>query len=185
MAEVKSVMEREYVIPLRSAWRKAANYKRARKAIMEIKSFIARHMKVAERDLDKVKLDVYLSNEVWFRGSRKPPVRIKVKAIKEGELVRVELADVPDVIKFNKAKQEKMNKASEKKVETKAEEKKETKTEEKKEKKTEEQVKEEKEKEKSVALLREKQADMDAKALKHTVKTEVKMDTQQKKSLSR
>lgn len=170
------VEEREYIIPLRSSWMKAANYKRTRKGVMAIKEFIAKHMRVADRDLNKVKLDVYLNNEMWSKGSRSPPSKIKVLAKRDGEFVRVELVDVPEKVRFHKIRQEKRHKASEKKV---------SKVEEKKETKTEEEVKDEKEKEKSVALLREKQAGMDAKAQKHTIQTESKINTQQKKSLSR
>ena len=50
--------EREYVIPLRKEWRKVANYRRTGRAVKEIKKFIARHMKVPDRDLNKVKLDI-------------------------------------------------------------------------------------------------------------------------------
>ena len=65
-------LEREYIIPLRSEWRKVANYRRTGRAVKAIKKFIAKHMKVPDRDLDKVKLDMYLNNELWFRGRKKP-----------------------------------------------------------------------------------------------------------------
>src|SRR3990167_3463700 len=109
MAEIK-LLEREYVIPLRRVWVKAAQYDRGRKAIIAIKQFIAKHMKVAERDISKVKLDIYLNNEVWFRGRRHPPSKIKVRARKEGDIVKVDFVDMPQHVRFHKTKVERMHK---------------------------------------------------------------------------
>lgn len=100
-------LEREYIIPLREGFSKVPKYRRAKRAISEIKKFIARHMKIRDRDLDKVRIDRYLNEYVWFRGIKKPPIRIKVKAIKEGEIVRVELSELPTALKFKKQKEEK------------------------------------------------------------------------------
>ncbi|MBI2042925.1 50S ribosomal protein L31e [Candidatus Pacearchaeota archaeon] len=118
MAETKSnEFEREYVIPLRKEWSKVARYKRAKKAGKAVKEFLARHMKVYDRDLDKIKLDKYVNEELWFRGIKKPPIRIKIKAIKDSKgIVYVELADMPEKLKFKKAKEEKREKESEKKT---------------------------------------------------------------------
>ncbi|MBS3077409.1 50S ribosomal protein L31e [Candidatus Pacearchaeota archaeon] len=162
----KVELEREYIIPLRNEWRKGANYERAGKAIKTIKKFIAKHMKVSDRDVSKVKLDQWLNQEVWFKGKKKPPARIKVRAIKESNgMVRVELAELPEFVKFEKAKKERLNKPSEKpKVEEKKEEV------EKKEEKTEEQKKDEKEKEQSVADFREREAKQESKSQKHLTK---------------
>jgi ribosomal protein L31E len=162
-APVKT-FEREYVIPLRSEWRKVPRYKRTAKGVKAIKEFIAKHMRVVDRDTSKVKLDVYLNNELWFRGAKHTYNKIKVRAKKEGEIVRVELVLEPEKIKFLKARQEKIHKKTEKK-EVKPEEKKET-----LEEKTEEEKKDESEKEKSAAQSKEKFAEQAAKAQKHTVK---------------
>ena len=161
-------LEREYVIPLRNEWRKVANYRRTGRAIKEIKKFIARHMKVPERDTNKVKLDQWLNQEIWFRGRKKPPAKIKVRAVKEGDIVRVELAELPEFVKFEKAKRERLHKPAEK---PKAEEKKEAPAvEEKKEEKTEEEKKDEKEKAQSTADVRAKEAEQQAKSQKHLTK---------------
>jgi large subunit ribosomal protein L31e len=169
---------REYVIPLRKEWQKVAKYKRTRRAVNEIKAFIARHMKVADRDVEKVKLDVYLNNELWFRGCKKPPAKIKVKAKREGENVLVELIDMPNKWKFLKARQEKIHKkVEEKKI--KEQEKKEEKTDE--EKKVEEEKKEEeKEKAKSSAIAQEKAMEKMAKTQKHTIQTDKAPQIQRK-----
>jgi large subunit ribosomal protein L31e len=100
-------LEREYVIPLRSKWKRVPRYKRANKAIKAIKEFLVKHMKVRDRDLKKIKIDKYLNEEVWFRGIKKPPARIKVKAIKEKDIVKVELSEMPKKLKFKKAREEK------------------------------------------------------------------------------
>ena len=56
MPEQKSEkFEREYIIPLRREWQKVANYRRTGRAVKEIKKFIAKHMKVPDRDFSKVK----------------------------------------------------------------------------------------------------------------------------------
>ena len=80
-------------------------YKRAKKAIRILKEFIVRHMGVRDGDLGKVKIDIYLNNEIWFRGIKKPMNKVKVRARKIGGIVYVELADVPDVVGFAKARE--------------------------------------------------------------------------------
>lgn len=158
MAEKKAqANEREYVIPLRNEWRKVANYRRAGRASKEIKKFIARHMRVEDRDVSKVKLDRYLNNEVWFRGKTKPPAKLKVKAKRDGDVIRVELAQMPDTHKFAKSRHDKRHKEPEtKKAAPVKQEKKEETSEEKKE--------EQKEKAQAAAELHAKQAKQDAKA---------------------
>lgn len=168
MAEThKHVLEREYVVPLRSEWNKVVGYKRARKAVVAIKEFIAKHMKVTDRDVDKVRVDIYLNNEVWYRGGRNAPNKIKVKAVKDNEgIVRVTLAETPEVVKFAQARHARLHQKEDKKAEsTEAKEPKETKAE-----KSEEQKKDEQEKEKSVAELNQKIESQNIKAAKHTPK---------------
>jgi len=105
-------IEREYVIPLREKVRVVPRYKKANKAIKIIKEFLAKHMKVKDRDLNKIKLDKSLNEFIWSRGIKNPPSKIKVKTIKyekEG-IVRVELSEMPDKLKFKRAKEEKREK---------------------------------------------------------------------------
>lgn len=119
-AEPKIMLEREYIVPLRRKWLKVAKYKRANKAVKALKEFIARHMKIYDRDLRKVKIDVVLNNELRFRGSRKPPAKIKIKAIKfDNEIVRVEPVEIPEHIKFLRLREKKkLEKIEEKKEKT-------------------------------------------------------------------
>ena len=154
------VVENQYVIPLRREWMKVSRYKRTARSVKAIKEFIAKHMKIPDRDVSKVRLDIYLNNELWFRGCKKPFAKVKVRAKKDGDLVRVELVDVPEKVQFARARHDKLHK--------KAVEKKAPKTEEKKEEKSEEEKKVESEKVKSVEKAHEKIAEKAAKAQKHT-----------------
>lgn len=138
--EDKIVLEREYIVPLRRKFAHTPQYKRTPKAIRALKIFIAKHMKVDSRDTDKVKLDKYVNEELWFKGIRKPLAKIKVKAKKfESGIVTVELAEIPQFLKWKidrekrKAEESEKGKPVEKEQKTEEEKKEET-TEEKKEK---------------------------------------------------
>lgn len=105
--EKKAEIERIYVVPLRRGFLKVPRHKRSKKAIKTLKEFLAKHMKVEDRDVNKVKLDMYLNNEVWFRGIKKPLHKIKVKVKKVDGIVYAELAEMPEVVRFKKQKDEK------------------------------------------------------------------------------
>src|SRR3989339_763149 len=49
-------LERIYIIPLREKCRSVPRYKKTNKAVKTIKEFIARHMRVQNRDLEKIKI---------------------------------------------------------------------------------------------------------------------------------
>jgi ribosomal protein L31E len=180
MAENKSPqVEREYTIPLKKQTLKVPRYERTSRAVKTIKQFVARHMKVPERDLKKVKLDVYFNNQLWIRGRKKPPAKIKVKVKRDGENIIVDFVEVPEHIKFLKQRQEKIHKKIEKKkVESKPEMK-----EEPKEEKTEGEKKEEKEKAQSAAIQNTKEFEKAAKTQKHT--TQAKTPQTQRKALKK
>ncbi len=162
MTETKtSSIEREYVIPLRKEWTKVSGYKRTAKSVKAIKEFIAKHMKVTNRDVDLVKLDFYLNNEIWYRGSRNAPAKVKVKAIKNGEIVRVTFVQDPERVKFARERHARKHFKTDKKV---------TVSGKKEESKTEEQKKSESEKEQSVAIANEKIAKQKAKEMSHVPK---------------
>ena len=167
MAEIKS-SEREYVIPLRRHWVNVQHYNRTSKAVKAIKIFVAKHMKVADRDINKVKLDVYFNNELWFRGRANPPSKVKVKVRKEGDLVHVTFVETPKQVTFLKAKHARIHQKVEKKSSPPPEKKSEVPA----EQKTEEQKIDEKEKEKAVAEHNLKEADKAAKIQKHVTKAE-------------
>ena len=168
MEEAKVLIEREYTIPLRDRFRHTPKHRRVPRAIRTIKEFIAKHMKVTDRNVNNVKLDKFLNEEVWFRGIQFPPARIKVKVKKYDDgIVRVELSELPEILKY-KAEREKKR---EKKVE-------EVKKEEKPTEKKEEEKKQEKEKEESGHEQELKKAKAESKEKKHEV-TDKKMKKQQ------
>ena len=186
--EPKVEIEREYIVPLRKGWLKVPRYKRANKAMKTLKEFIAKHMKIYDRDLRKIKVDELINNEIRHRGMYKPVSKIKVKAKKyDNGIVRVELVDIPAHVKFAQLREEKKKAALEKKtkakpvseqphppVEPKPDEKKDEET--KKEKEAEE--KEASGKEESLKISKEQ-----AKTMKHTAKD--KQVVVHRKALSR
>jgi len=105
--ENKQIIEREYTIPLREKIRHVPNYRKTPKAVKTIKEFLAKHMKIRDRDLKKIKIDLFLNEMLWFRGIRSPPHKIKVKVIKVGEIVKVQAVDLIKDIEFKKKRLEK------------------------------------------------------------------------------
>ena len=83
------VKEQVYTIPLREA-RKVPSWKRANRAVIEVRNYLVRHMKV---ESIKVKLDKSINERLWEKGCEKPPLSIRVRAVKfaDGEL-QAELA---------------------------------------------------------------------------------------------
>jgi len=169
--EPKAILEREYIVPLRKEWLKVPEYKRANKATKALKQFIAKHMKVYDRDLKKIKIDQILNNEIRFRGMRKPPAKIKVKAIKlDTGIVRVELVNLPPHIKFQKLREEKKKSELSKKTKAKEEQKKATEEATKPEEKKEGESEESKEKQAASRDEGLKIAKEQAKEMKHVSK---------------
>ncbi len=73
------VEERIYVIPLREAKEKP-RYKRASKAIDLIREFLRRHLKA-----ERIKIDEGLNRKIWSRGAKKPPSKVRVRAVKKDD----------------------------------------------------------------------------------------------------
>jgi len=164
-------VKREYVIPLRAESRKVPRYRRTQKAVKAVKEFLARHMKIYDRDLNKIKIDSYLNEFLWARGIKNPPHKIKVVATKNSEgIVKVELVDYPDKLKFKKARAEKQEKSAEE-ISKKKKEKKTKEIEKSEEEKKAEEEKKTEDKEKSVA---------GAEAVKKVIESEAKQIKKQK-----
>lgn len=110
MAETKTdKIEREYIIPLREKCRSVPRYKKANKAVKSIKEFLVRHMKIRDRDLKKVRLDMTVNETVWARGIRSPPHKIAIKAVKENGIVVVSIPVLSKKIAARKRIVEKRN----------------------------------------------------------------------------
>lgn len=88
MAELK----REYIIPLRRKYLSAPKWRRSKKAIAVLKDFIQKHMKCED-----VIVCAELNEHIWSRGSKYPPGKVEVIALKmqssDGEKVLVNLKE--------------------------------------------------------------------------------------------
>jgi len=91
------VLERQYVIPLRKEWLKVPKYCRAKKGVKAVKQFICKHMKC---EMNDVKLSRWVNEQVWGRGIKYPPAKIKIKAIKDDKgIVKVDLFELSEKAK--------------------------------------------------------------------------------------
>jgi len=60
--------EREYIVPLRKGCDKTPYYRRTKRAIRVLKLFIIRHMKIYDKDMNKVKVELAeMPAEIKFR----------------------------------------------------------------------------------------------------------------------
>src|SRR3989344_5497016 len=82
----KIELEREYNVPLRKGWLKVPKYKRGAKAVKTLKEFLVRHMKVYDRDLRKIKLDIRKRER--RKNLQRLKRRLKQKLRKETKLKR-------------------------------------------------------------------------------------------------
>lgn len=84
-------LERTYNIPLRKEWLRAPKYRRAKRAVAGVRTFLAKHMKSAE-----IKIGPYLNEAIWARGIKNPPHHVEVKAVKDDKgVVMAELVGAP------------------------------------------------------------------------------------------
>jgi large subunit ribosomal protein L31e len=117
MAEKKTTekLERTYIIPVRKDTIKVERWRRAKRAMSFIRAFMKRHMKC-----DNVKMGQELNELVWARGGKYVPNKVEIYAVKEDDVVRMNLKGAP---------LPKVEEREEKKTEEKKEEKKEDKKE--------------------------------------------------------
>lgn len=80
--------EKIYTIPLRREFISVPIYRKTKKAVVGIKNYIKRHLKVEE-----VKIGSHLNELMWKKGATNPPPRVKVKAKKEDNIGYVELPE--------------------------------------------------------------------------------------------
>jgi len=180
MAKTQSEkIEREYVIPLRKDWMKVPRYRRTPRAIKFIKTFLAKHMKVEDRDIGKIKLDKYLNQELWFRGIQNPPHKIKVKVVKENGIVTAELVNIPEKVKFQMAREKKAETEGKKKADAKKSAKTQAEPAEKSEDKNQDGTPDKKE-EKEKAIATEQAGEVVAKQMAKAAKHESKGEKQVK-----
>jgi large subunit ribosomal protein L31e len=118
MAEKKVKLERTYIVPLRRGTVKIQRYLRAKKAISVLRKFMKRHMKS-----DDIKIGHELNELIWERGGKYVPNKVNVLAIKEDNIVHVNLVGVKPEKEEEKKTEAKTEKKAEEKTEKKAEEK--------------------------------------------------------------
>ena len=82
--------ERIYTIPLRKKWLKVPRWKRAKRSIRFTRSFLQRHMKS-----ENVKIGNSINKYIMSGGMKHPPGKVKIHTIKEGDVVKAELINVP------------------------------------------------------------------------------------------
>ena len=97
-------IERTYTIPLRKEFQKAPKYRRAKRAINALRTFVAKHMKS-----DNVLIGPRLNLKIWEHGIKNPPHHVKVTAVKDEkeDTVRVELFGFEFKAKEKKEKKDK------------------------------------------------------------------------------
>ena len=78
--EIEVVEEKVYTIPLRHVWVVTPRGKRAPRAVRDVRSYVARHMKA-----DEVAVSNEINTEIWSRSINKPPRKITVRAVKDKE----------------------------------------------------------------------------------------------------
>jgi len=97
--------ERIYTIPLRKKWLKVPRWKRAKRSIRFTRSFLQRHMKS-----ENVKIGNSINKYIMSGGMKHPPGKVKIHTIKEGDVVKAELINVP----FKKEEKKLLGKVSSK-----------------------------------------------------------------------
>jgi len=81
------VEEKFLTLNLRKLIVKKQNWRRSEAAVLILKRLLKRHLKT-----DKIKISQALNNLIWKKGMKRPKTKIKVKAVKEGEVYKVDLA---------------------------------------------------------------------------------------------
>ena len=77
--------EKIFTIPLREAYKKAEG-NRVPYAARLVRKYLQVHMKTED-----VKIGQHLNEELWGRSISRPPRRVRVKAFKDGDVVKAEL----------------------------------------------------------------------------------------------
>jgi len=103
MADEKKKLERIYTVNLSGAY-DYIRTKRARRAVKMLREYLARHFKVV---VENVKLSETVNSYVWRDSMQKPPRRVKVRGVKEDDIVHIYMHDEEQTkkVKADKKKQ--------------------------------------------------------------------------------
>lgn len=83
MVEDEANLTRVYTIRLGKAW-DTPQHRRTDRVVNMIREFAKKHMKT-----EKVKIEQDLNRLVWYRGKTNPPRSVRVRMIKEDDVVTV------------------------------------------------------------------------------------------------
>jgi large subunit ribosomal protein L31e len=83
MVENEENMTRVYNVNLGKAWN-TPRYKRTDRVLNIIREFAKRHMKA-----EKVKIEQDLNRSLWYRGKTNPPRTVRVRMVREDDVVTV------------------------------------------------------------------------------------------------
>ena len=108
---------RIYTVNLAKAW-DTPKYRRTDRVINIIKEFTQRHMQT-----NKVKIDQDLNRDIWSRGKRNPPRKIRLRMIKEDDDTVVVSSYIEEKSSLSEESVEEKAKVQVEKVEEKVEEK--------------------------------------------------------------
>ncbi|MCM8830602.1 MAG: 60S ribosomal protein L31 [Candidatus Omnitrophica bacterium] len=115
-------IERVYVVNLSKAY-KTVRQKRARKSIMLLKEFIARHLK---EDQGKIRVSNKLNQKIFENSIKQPPKKLKIRVIKDKTMTKAYLFDEEieqkPKNKKEETKEKKENQETDKKQEEKVQE---------------------------------------------------------------
>lgn len=78
--------EKVLVLNMRKLLVEKPRWKRTTTATRILRKFLERKLKT-----DKIKIDSELNRFIWSRGAKNPPMKIRVRAAKEGEVFKVYL----------------------------------------------------------------------------------------------
>jgi len=131
---MKMATERTYTIQLRKGWLSVPRWRRAKRAVAEVQTFLKRHTKSKE-----VKIDSWVNNAIWGKGAKNPPSKITLKVSFDKDKAVAELTELPSKAKrLQAAIKQKDDKSKKKSLLKIAKEEKEKKIEEHKKKKVDE-----------------------------------------------
>ena len=82
--------EKTFTIPLRREWLKVPRWRRTKRAVSEIRTFVIKHAKTKEAKIGK-----WLNLSLWAKGAKNPPGKVTVNISKEKDVALVELAELP------------------------------------------------------------------------------------------
>ena len=100
--------EKIFTIPLRREWLRAPKYRRGKRAINSLKTYLKKHLK------KEVRIGKYLNSEIWARGNENPPGKVKVRIEEDKDKLTAELINAPREAKKEKKKKGRLEKLKEK-----------------------------------------------------------------------